>query len=679
MNPRVAKEMYRLGSWFNPEPESLATRISQISSPTTPQRHSERIANAQSGRNEPQIESTASTTRQGTVFNRNINETETANFTMDEKQKEASFDASIFESPSMMIDRCDARIFNNNTVFLDADDDAEAAFFVNEEKVDILPEFYKDVYENPDTYYDAWYHDDEFQRARWRDAIALEFRKMSDHMVWEQVPKSSKPTDRRCVKCKWIFEIKRNGTFRARLVACGYSQVPGIDYTDSYSPVADDITFRIVLIAQILWKLTATLIDIETAFLHGELEEEIYMDCPDGMENSENKCLKLLKTIYGLVQAARAFNKKLIKVFLGIGFEQSQADPCLFIRQNEKGIIYLLVHVDDIYAAGNKAAVEDAIKGIKESFRVKIEENTKDYLSCEIKISKDGGTAWIGQPHLIKKLATKIGEMVKKRPIYKTPGTPGFRVIRPKENDLKLSPEKQTLYRSVVGMLLYLIKHSRPDIGNAVRELAKGMDMASPAALKECERVAKFVLDTKNLGLKIQPQAFTDANWKLVEYTDSDFAGDTDTRRSVTGYAMFLMNAPILWKSRGQKTVSLSSSEAETNALSDGVKEIKFVVQILISMKIPVTLPITVFVDNMGSVFMSRNHTASSQTRHIDTRNAFVREMQEEGFLKVTYVKTDDNRSDILTKNVNSETFTRHADAYMIEKERMGSVEKLGG
>ena len=684
-NDKVTKEMHRLGMWFNPEAKSLATRVTDLQeeSRSRPTRSSSRIANVQAGRMEAMAEIEAGKTRQGTVFQQQIAPDDTAKLTYESSDEG-------FESPTMMIDRCDA-VFNNNTDI--SFYRTETAFYVNDGqpdrrpvkadmrlgRADMRPEYYKDAFENPENYHDAWYHADPFQRTKWRTAIDLEFRKMSDHDVWRKVPRSRMPPDRRCVKSKWIFEIKRNGTFRARLVACGYSQVPGIDYKDTYSPVADDITFRIVLITQLLWKLKATLIDIETAFLHGELEEEIYMECPDGMDKGFNECLLLRKTIYGLVQAARAFNKKLVRVLQAIGFVKSDADPCLFIRKNNGGIVYMIIHVDDIYTVGHPKELADAINGIKKYFKIKVEENTKDYLSCEIKISKDGGTAWIGQPHLLKKLDSVIGKVVEGRPTYRTPGTPGFRVIRPKENEDRLDPWKQTLYRSVVGMLLYLIKHSRPDIANAVRELAKGMDLASPAAMKECERVSKFVLDTRNLGLKISPKKPSDVDWQLIEYTDSDFAGDTDTRRSVTGYAMFLMGAPILWKSRGQRTVSLSSSEAETNALSDGVKEIKFVVQILISMRIPVTLPINVFVDNMGSVFMARNHTASSRTRHIDTRNAFVREMQDEGFLKITYVKTEDNKSDIMTKNVNGDTFDKHSKAFMIRKNDVGNISDLGG
>ena len=122
------------------------------------------------------------------------------------------------------------------------------------------------------------------------------------------------PSGRRCVKHKWVFDIKRDGTFKARLVACGYSQIPGVDFTDVYSPLVHDVTFRIMLVAELEWKLKSKIVDVESAFLNGKLEEEIYMDCPDGMEHNADDCLLLLKEIYGLVQSACQFFKKFVLI-----------------------------------------------------------------------------------------------------------------------------------------------------------------------------------------------------------------------------------------------------------------------------------------------------------------------------------------------------------------------------
>ena len=537
---------------------------------------------------------------------------------------------------------------------------------------DTIPQSaWKDIFENPSNYDEAWNHPDPWQREKWREAILLEFKKMEDHKVWKKIPRTQMPKNRRCVKCKWIFEIKRSGIFRSRLVACGYSQVPGVDFTEFYSPVVNDVTIRILLVAEIVWKLVSRLIDVETAFLHGELAEgeEIYMECPDGMSREEWECLMLLKTIYGLVQAARAFFKRYLKVLKLCGFRQSPADPCLMVRRNKLGVVYMALHVDDCYGLGHPKAVENAIHMIKDHFNLTIEPNLMDYLSCEIRFDRLKEKAWLGQPHLIKNLDKKFGEMVKSGQTYRTPGTPGLGIIRPKEGDLTISEEDQTLYRSGVGMLLYLVKHSRPDIANSVRELSKSMSGATEAAFKELKRVIKFVLDTRTYGLKLQPKAVTeDEHWSMTVFTDSDWAGDKDNRISITGSIVFLLGAPILWKSKAQKSVSLSSTEAEYYALSEAAKEIKFVVQILLSMGIPVQLPVIVRVDNMGAIFMSENASASSRTKHVDTRYHFVREFVEDGFIRIVFVRTVDNVSDSFTKNVTGDIYEAHVKEFIADR-----------
>lgn len=220
---------------------------------------------------------------------------------------------------------------------------------------------------------------------------------------------------RRCVKHKWVFEIKRDGRFRARLVACGYSQVAGVDFTEVFSPVVNDVSLRLILIYQILHSLHSLLFDIQTAFLHGELSELIYMDCPDGMDHKPDECLLLIKTIYGLVQSARQFYMKFKSILVGkMKFKECPSDPCLFMRHDDKGICFVLLHVDDCYASGTEEAIESVVKEIqKHGLAVTVDREISDYLSCEIIMSKDKSKAWIGQPHMIKKIKNKFSDMVK--------------------------------------------------------------------------------------------------------------------------------------------------------------------------------------------------------------------------------------------------------------------------
>mmetsp|Transcript_10575 Transcript_10575/g.23465 ORF Transcript_10575/g.23465 Transcript_10575/m.23465 type:complete len:546 (+) Transcript_10575:97-1734(+) len=420
--------------------------------------------------------------------------------------------------------------------------------------------------EEPKTFDEAWNHPDPEERKKWRESIRKEFRDMINRKVWRHVPKRDIPEGRRLVGCKWVFKIKRNGVYRARLVALGYSQIPGVDFQDNYAPVINDVTFRLMLIRVLVEGLKTRAIDIETAFLHGDLEEEIYMTIPRGYveagyEVGPDDCCALGKCIYGLVQAARQYWKKFVKTLEQYGFQVSKADPCLMYREDENGICMIVIYVDDCVLVGTEQSIDVATKQIQEHFTIKIEDELNDYLGCEIKLDLDRKRGWISQPHIIKNLKAKFAEEVRHLKSTKTPGTPGYGFVKPKSEDEHLSNDMQAKYRSGVGTLLYLVKHSRPDLANPVRELTKGMDGATMAAFKEMHRLIKHVLDTEEYGLKLFPTV--DKTWELIAFSDSDFATDKDTRISVTGFIIYFMGVAVAWKSRGQKSVSLSSTESE--------------------------------------------------------------------------------------------------------------------
>ena len=200
----------------------------------------------------------------------------------------------------------------------------------------------------------------------------------------------------------------------------------------------------------------------------------------------------------------------------------------------------------------------------------------EDYLGVQIVQSDDGKKAWLGQSTIIKSLEKQFGEKVAKKKMTITPGTPGFVIIGGNVDDISKVDEKtQSMYRSGVGTLLYLTKHSRPDITNPVRELSKSMDGASMAHVTEMYRVINFVLEMKTLGLRMVP-ILKDGIWKLEALSDSDFANDKDTRYSVYGYIIYFCGIPVAWKSKSMKSVVLSTTEAEYVAVSEVVKEINY-------------------------------------------------------------------------------------------------------
>ena len=282
--------------------------------------------------------------------------------------------------------------------------------------------------------------------------------------------------------------------------------------------------------------------------------------------------------------------------------------------------------------------------------------------------------AWMGQPSLINKMEKNFGHLLTKNRKFSTPGTPSYNILRPVEINEQISDELQAEYRSAVGSLLYLIKYSRPDIANSVRELAKCMDKATVAAYKEMKRLMNFVIQTKHYGLLVKPIVQENDHWDLIVYSDSDWAGDKECRRSVTGFIIYFLGAPIFWKSRLQKTVSLSSTEAEYYALSEAAKEVKFIIMVLQSIGIEPTLPVIMHVDNVGAIFMAENMSATARTRHVDARYHFIREMIVDNMIKVIFVKTDNNHADIFTKNTSQVIYNKLVKDYLMEKKEFDEI-----
>ena len=376
------------------------------------------------------------------------------------------------------------------------------------------------------------------------------------------------------------------------------------------------------------------------------------------------------------MQSARAYYNRARKVLEESGFQRSEMDPCLFVKDLEQGgNVYLVMWVDDCLMIGKSDEIDNAIKDIKQHFKIVESNSLDDYLSCEIKIDKEGKTGWIGQPHLIKKLEQKFGDMLKGTQRHTTPGTPHGNFPPLQEGETGIDREEHELFRSGVGQLLYLTKYSRPDIANSVRVLTRHVKKPSRAAFKEMKRLIKFVLDTRECGLKFIPTEPDEMKrWDLVMYTDSDWAGDKETRKSITGYILFVLGCPVLWRSRQQPVISLSSSEAEVYALSEAAKEIAFVYQLLMTMGIETQLPIVCRVDNMGAIFMAENVNTGNKSKHIDLRTKYVTEFCESGFIKIMFVRSRENKSDGFTKNVTKEIYEDHSKSMIYGKDEFETM-----
>jgi hypothetical protein len=331
---------------------------------------------------------------------------------------------------------------------------------------------------------------------------------MEKRGICEIIDEKNISINRPCIKNKLIFKVK-NRIFRARLVACVYSQVPGIDFSENFAPFLNDVSFRIMLIAKLVWNMTCSVVDIETAFLHRVLDEEIYMEVPKGLAIKDNKKLMLRKTIYGIVQSARKFYEKLINVSKVIEFHGRKSDPCLWTLWDEKvnHMIIIGIYVKSCLIIGKEETIVCLIDELKKhEFNLKVERKVNEYLSFCIEESKDERKLTMIQPHFLTRLIKNFGEEIKGKMKFLTPGTPRFKIQRSTINMDVLDTQSQSKHRSGVSMLLYLTKYSQPDINNIVQELSKFMDSATWGAYNELLRVIKLVIDTKTFGLKVQPR-----------------------------------------------------------------------------------------------------------------------------------------------------------------------------
>ena len=229
------------------------------------------------------------------------------------------------------------------------------------------------------------------------------------------------------------------------------------------------------------------------------------------------------------------------------------------------------MYVDDMLIIGKKEQIQEFATMIQKEFSVKIQHNLVDYLGCEFHMNKEKTKGWLGQPSIIKSLEQKCGEGAMKERVSMTPGTPRFTARRLENEEDKVDARDHEIYRSGVGTLLYLTKRSRPDISNPVRDLSKTMDGPAPVHLKEMYKLIRFVLSTKDYGLKFK-LIKSIRKWVLKALSDSDFPSIKETRINVYGYVIYFCGIPIAWRSKGMKSVVLSTTEAEYMALSEVVK-----------------------------------------------------------------------------------------------------------
>ncbi|KAM1496471.1 hypothetical protein ACFXTO_031069 [Malus domestica] len=491
----------------------------------------------------------------------------------------------------------------------------------------------------------------------WHKAMTEEIEALHSQGTWSIV---DLPYNKNLVGCKWVFKIKRNfdGTiarYKARLVAKGFNQEHGLDYGETFSPVVKPTTVRLVLAlaAHHDWPLHQ--LDVKNAFLHGFLQEEVYMSQPPGFEDHHHplKVCRLHKSLYGLKQAPRAWNARFTSFLPTLGFHNTYADSSLFVKSSGSSLVILLLYVDDIILTGNDPKlITQVITDLTKEFDLKDLGSLHYFLGIQITRTAEG--LFLSQEKYVHDLLQKT-EMLKSKPCA-TPCLPYNRLLKD-DGDPFNHP---TLYRSIVGALQYLV-FTRPDIAFPVNQVCQFMQSPMASHYLAVKRILRYLKGTMTHGIR-----YTKGSLSLRSFSDADWAGDPNDRRSTTGLVVFLGNNPISWASKKQQTVSRSSIEAEYRALLSTAAELDWLQQLFQVLQVRIPHPPVLFCDNLSAIALSFNPVQHQRTKHIEVDVHFVRERVASKKLLVQFVSSSEQVADILTKGLSSPLFKTHCNNLML-------------
>ena len=405
----------------------------------------------------------------------------------------------------------------------------------------------------------------------WVVSMNKELDSIAKNGTWEEI---IVPRDRNIVGCKWVYKLKLDSNnqvikYKSRIVAKGYSQVYGEDFEQTFSPVARLTSLRILLATVATENLELHQMDADTAFLNGILEDEIFMEFPQGYKQTDHHTtgLKLIKALYGLKQSSRIWWQMLSEYLKTLGFIQITSDWGLYIKKEAKAIVYLLVYVDDVLIASSK---KTEIESVKKALQMKwswTDSGEAGYiLGMKITRNRSRRTILISQEGYIRTLCDNH-ELGQRK--FSTPLSQDYKLLTSED---PINPRLMKNYQSIVGSIMWSAMSVRPDLAFAVGMLSRFNSNPDEHHLNVAYHVLQYMNNTAALGLELGGSNRA----ALLGFCDADYAGDLNTSRSTTGLAFFYNNSLIAWASTRQSTVALSTCEAEYMALTEGGKELLY-------------------------------------------------------------------------------------------------------
>lgn len=480
----------------------------------------------------------------------------------------------------------------------------------------------------------------------WRSAMNEELEMLRTHDAWDLVPR---PENANVIGSRWVYAVKHqedgSPKYKARLVAQGFKQRPGVDYEDTYAPVIRKNSIRALMAIAVEMDLEVHHMDVKSAYLHSHLKEETYMEQPPSAEEADTKAFvcKLKKSIYGLAQAGKDWNEHASRVLLANGFTRSEHDPCVFYSAR----IIIGLYVDDKLIIGKSYDLPSVKSMLQKHLDIKDLGPAKRFLAIEVE-RDDDGTLMLSQTSYIEKMLKEFG-------MEKCNGvTSPIQLGKPTEElkpDEKYTPEA---YRKGTGSLQYLASATRPDISFVSSYLSRFNDSNELEHWVKLKHVFRYLKATKEQKLIYRKTG------KPVEiFSDADWASDITDRRSWSGMIVLLAGGAISWHARKQHTVATSTQESECIAAGEATREILWLNGFINELKFfdLIEKPTILYMDNVGAMLLGTNNMQTEKSKHIDVRHHFIRQHVEEGTLKLEYVKSKENLADIMTKGLPGPTF----------------------
>ncbi|CAL1405320.1 unnamed protein product [Linum trigynum] len=484
---------------------------------------------------------------------------------------------------------------------------------------------------------------------QWRDAMQAEVTTLEANGTWSLV---FLPPGKRTIDCKWVYKIKYNPDgsierFKARLVAKGFTQVEGLDYHDTFAPVAKLVTVRCLLAVAVSKGWFIHQLDVNNAFLHGDLHEEVYMKVPQGFaRKGDIRVCRLHKSIYELKQASRNWYEKFSQALLALNFSQSRADHSLFIYRSGTSFVAALIYVDDVVLAGNDLSLIQQVKAsLHDQFTIKDLGPLKYFLGIEVARSPKGVV--LNQRKYVLDILADTG-FKGTRPCQ-SPIEQNHRLGRSPSSPV----DDPSAFRRLVGHLLYLTV-TRPDIAYAVNLLSQVVHAPTQDHLDAAHRILRYLKQSPGRGIFLA----TDSSLDLVAYCDADWGGCPTSRRSTTGYFIQLGRSPVSWRTKKQSVVARSSVEAEYRAMASTVSEIIWLRWLLDDLGVKQKTATPLYCDNQAALHIAANPVFHERTKHVEMDCYFVRERVLSRDISPLKISSAEQQADMFTKGLSVDQFT---------------------